>query len=180
MERKTQRSRCFAICLQPSWCILCKTDSETIDRVFLHCSFSECIWREMAAELGRAWSAPRCLSECMKDDEVHWLSGFRYFVGDVAFRILENINNISCRALQEGFEDDLKAETQVYVCDINPKMLNVGKKPAAERGLGGSRSLIWVKGNAEALSFEDGSMDGYTITFGIRNVSHPESSCRSL
>ncbi|CAN6467501.1 unnamed protein product [Victoria cruziana] len=51
-------------------------------------------------------------------------------------------------------------------------MLNVGKGRASERGLAGSQSLIWVEGNAEALTFEDDSMDGYTIAFGIRNVTH--------
>lgn len=41
-------------------------------------------------------------------------------------------------------------------------------------GLGEDRSLIWVEGDAEALSFQDNSMDGYTIAFGIRNVTHIE------
>jgi len=31
-----------------------------------------------------------------------------------------------------------------------------------------------VAGDAEALNFEDESMDGYTIAFGIRNVTHIE------
>ncbi|KAK8967950.1 hypothetical protein KSP40_PGU010707 [Platanthera guangdongensis] len=65
-------------------------------------------------------------------------------------------------------------EAQIYVCDINPNMLNVGKKRAIEQGLGEERSLVWVEGDAEALKFEDGSMDGYTIAFGIRNVTHIE------
>nr|DAD30658.1 TPA_asm: hypothetical protein HUJ06_009509 [Nelumbo nucifera] len=51
-------------------------------------------------------------------------------------------------------------------------MLNVGKKRAIERGLGEDPSLVWVEGNAEALNFKDDSMDGYTIAFGIRNVTH--------
>lgn len=42
-------------------------------------------------------------------------------------------------------------------------MLSVGKKRTLERGFGEERSLIWVEGNAEALQFEDNSMDGYTI-----------------
>lgn len=36
--------------------------------------------------------------------------------------------------------------------------------------------LSWIQGDAEALSFEDGSMDGYTIAFGIRNVTHIEKA----
>lgn len=43
-------------------------------------------------------------------------------------------------------------------------------------GLGKDSSLIWVEGDAEALKFEDESMDGYTIAFGIRNVTHIEKA----
>lgn len=94
--------------------------------------------------------------------------------GDVAFRILENINSVKRRALQDSPEDNLLEETQIYVCDINPNMLNVGKKRARERGLTEDRPVVWVEGDAEALNFEDNSMDGYTIAFGIRNVTHIE------
>ncbi|XP_011653548.1 2-methoxy-6-polyprenyl-1,4-benzoquinol methylase, mitochondrial isoform X3 [Cucumis sativus] len=94
--------------------------------------------------------------------------------GDVAFRILDRINDVKRRAMQDVREDDLQEQTQVYVCDINPHMLSVGKKRATERGLGEGGSLIWVEGDAEALSFPDNSMDGYTIAFGIRNVTHIE------
>lgn len=41
-------------------------------------------------------------------------------------------------------------------------------------GLGEDGSLVWVEGNAENLSFQNDSMDGYTIAFGIRNVTHIE------
>lgn len=54
--------------------------------------------------------------------------------GDVAFRILESINSVRRRALQDMSEDNLQEETQIYVCDINPNMLNVGKMRAQERG----------------------------------------------
>ncbi|XP_021845852.2 2-methoxy-6-polyprenyl-1,4-benzoquinol methylase, mitochondrial isoform X2 [Spinacia oleracea] len=93
--------------------------------------------------------------------------------GDVAFRVLDSIKR---RALRDAPEHYLQEETTIYVCDINPKMLDVGKKRASERGLGGDRSLIWVEGDAEALTFEDNSMDGYTIAFGIRNVTHIEKA----
>lgn len=39
-------------------------------------------------------------------------------------------------------------------------------------GLGNAASLVWMEGDAEALSLENNSMDGYTIAFGIRNVTH--------
>ncbi|KAK2996848.1 hypothetical protein RJ639_025876 [Escallonia herrerae] len=94
--------------------------------------------------------------------------------GDVAFRILESINSVSYRARKDMLDDTLQEDTQIYVCDINPNMLNVGKKRAQERGLGEDGSLVWVQGDAEALTFEDDSVDGYTIAFGIRNVTHIE------
>ncbi|XP_010248860.1 PREDICTED: 2-methoxy-6-polyprenyl-1,4-benzoquinol methylase, mitochondrial-like [Nelumbo nucifera] len=92
--------------------------------------------------------------------------------GDVAFRIIDTINSATRTTIQDGLEDEQQNETRVYVCDINPNMLNVGKKRAIERGLGEDPSLVWVEGNAEALNFKDDSMDGYTIAFGIRNVTH--------
>lgn len=94
--------------------------------------------------------------------------------GDVAFRILENINKVKLRGLRGAFEDTLEAETRIYVCDINPNMLNVGKQRAMEKGFGEDGSLVWVEGNAESLTFQNDSMDGYTIAFGIRNVTHIE------
>ncbi|KAG8391480.1 hypothetical protein BUALT_Bualt01G0192100 [Buddleja alternifolia] len=96
--------------------------------------------------------------------------------GDVAFRILESINRVGSRATRDIHDDSLLNETQIFVCDINPHMLNVGKKRAQERGLGQDKSLVWVEGDAEALKFEDNSMDGYTIAFGIRNVTHIEKA----
>ncbi|XAR57620.1 2-methoxy-6-polyprenyl-1,4-benzoquinol methylase [Bertholletia excelsa] len=94
--------------------------------------------------------------------------------GDVAFRILETVNSVHRRTFRDVHEDSLQEETKIYVCDINPNMLNVGKNRAVERGLGNHQSLIWVEGDAESLSFENESMDGYTIAFGIRNVTHIE------
>lgn len=67
------------------------------------------------------------------------------FVGDVAFRILESINSIRQRALQNVLEDGLQEETQIYICDINPNMLNVGKKRAVERGIFQYVGKIWFQ-----------------------------------
>ncbi|PRQ37259.1 putative 2-methoxy-6-polyprenyl-1,4-benzoquinol methylase [Rosa chinensis] len=96
--------------------------------------------------------------------------------GDVAFRILDSINSIKRRALLNVLEDDLQEETKVYVCDTNPNMLSVGKNRALQRGRGEDKSLLWVEGDAEALSFGDNTMDGYKIAFGIRNVTHIEKA----
>ncbi|CAA6662111.1 unnamed protein product [Spirodela intermedia] len=86
--------------------------------------------------------------------------------GDIAFRILDNINSVSHRALKNG-QAEGEDDTKIYVLDINPNMLAVGR-------MLDSRCLQWVEGDAEALTFEESSMDGYTIAFGIRNVTHIE------
>ncbi len=76
--------------------------------------------------------------------------------GDVAFRMA-----------QRG--------AQVTVSDINADMLEVGRERAERRGLSG---LTWKVENAEALSFADASFDGYTIVFGIRNVTDIPAALR--
>ena len=57
---------------------------------------------------------------------------------------------------------------RVTVSDINADMLAVGKERAERSGQAG---LCWKVENAEALSFENGTFDAYTIVFGIRNVT---------
>jgi demethylmenaquinone methyltransferase/2-methoxy-6-polyprenyl-1,4-benzoquinol methylase len=56
----------------------------------------------------------------------------------------------------------------VTIADINSDMLDVEKQRAEERRIAG---LTWKVENAEALTFSDATFDGYTIVFGIRNVT---------
>src|ERR1041385_9464939 len=63
----------------------------------------------------------------------------------------------------------------VIVSDINADMLDVGKERADRRGLTG---LSWKVENAEALTFADAGFDGYTIVFGIRNVTDIPAALR--
>jgi demethylmenaquinone methyltransferase/2-methoxy-6-polyprenyl-1,4-benzoquinol methylase len=60
----------------------------------------------------------------------------------------------------------------VTVADINADMLAVGIERARERGL----DLTWKQENAEGLTFADSTFDGYTIAFGIRNVTDIEAA----
>ena len=71
--------------------------------------------------------------------------------GDVAFRIVERS----------------AGHAKATVCDINPSMLQVGRERAEARRIEG---VTFEEGNAEALPFEAGRFDAYTIAFGIRNV----------
>jgi demethylmenaquinone methyltransferase/2-methoxy-6-polyprenyl-1,4-benzoquinol methylase len=62
-----------------------------------------------------------------------------------------------------------KSGAAITVSDINQDMLDVGIERAQKRGIGG---LEWSRQNAEELTFGDKAFDGYTIAFGIRNVTH--------
>src|SRR5258708_22759575 len=84
--------------------------------------------------------------------------------GDVAFRILR-------RQMERG-----AARPDVTVCDINPAMLAVGRDRAVDRGL--LQGLTWTTGDAETLPFPDRSFDGYTIAFGLRNVTDIDKALR--
>ena len=61
--------------------------------------------------------------------------------------------------------------TRVTVADINAAMLAVGRERAVQRR---ESRVAFVEANAEALPFESGAFDGYTIAFGIRNVPRIE------
>jgi demethylmenaquinone methyltransferase/2-methoxy-6-polyprenyl-1,4-benzoquinol methylase len=80
--------------------------------------------------------------------------------GDIAFRL--------CR--RQGAAPD------VTVCDVNAAMLAVGRDRAVDRGL--LKGLTWLAGDAEVLPFPDRSFDGYTIAFGLRNVTDIDKALR--
>ena len=89
------------------------------------------------------------------------------FVARVKPRPGERILDMACGTGDVAFRL-AKRGARVTVADINPDMLEVGKKRAGEREL---TELDWKVENAEALSFADSSFDAYTIVFGIRNVT---------
>ncbi|HJM50317.1 MAG TPA: class I SAM-dependent methyltransferase [Alphaproteobacteria bacterium] len=60
------------------------------------------------------------------------------------------------------------------VCDINQRMLEVGRDRAFNRNQ--VRGLSWLCGNAEALPIADGFADAYTIAYGLRNVSNLDAA----
>ncbi len=60
----------------------------------------------------------------------------------------------------------------VSVCDASPEMLARGRGRAIDRGI--LQGLDWLCADAEALPIASGSVDGYTIAFGLRNVTHKD------
>ena len=82
--------------------------------------------------------------------------------GDIAFRIAR-------RQMARGAERPPATVCDVTVCDINAAMLAVGRDRAINQGL--VKGIAWTTGDAEALPFSDRWFDGYTIAFGLRNVT---------
>lgn len=80
--------------------------------------------------------------------------------GDIAFRI----------AKKAGKGAD------ITISDINPSMLEVGKARAIDHGFVGG--FKWVEANAKSLPFADNSFDVYTISFGLRNVTHIDNALK--
>ena len=61
---------------------------------------------------------------------------------------------------------------RVTVTDINPAMLDQGRRRMADAGHAGNVEFCLV--NAEQLPFQDNSFDCITISFGLRNVTQKD------
>ncbi len=75
--------------------------------------------------------------------------------GDIAFRIRK-------RVMEKG------GAARIIVADINTEMLRVGQDRAIDRGIDG---LEWLCIDAQDVPLPDRSVDAYTISFGLRNVT---------
>ena len=89
-----------------------------------------------------------------RNDKPYHLLDVAGGTGDIAFRA----------AAQAG------AGFMAHCLDINEEMLRVGRNRAVTKGL--DAIVDFVSGNAETLPYPDNHFDGYTIAFGIRNVTH--------
>lgn len=67
---------------------------------------------------------------------------------------------------------------EVIISDINPSMLEEGRKRLLDKGYGGN--IRFVEANAEDLPFEDNSFHCITIAFGLRNVTHQDKALASM
>jgi demethylmenaquinone methyltransferase/2-methoxy-6-polyprenyl-1,4-benzoquinol methylase len=84
--------------------------------------------------------------------------------GDIARRLMARAE--AARKRRGG------VQTQIAVVDINQEMLSAGKARGHDDG------LTWVAGDAEKLPFPDAHADGFTIAFGIRNVTNIDAALR--
>jgi len=105
-----------------------------------------------------------------KDAMVAWLSPPRR-TGWSVLDVAGGTGDIALRIVEAS-----RRNAHATVLDINGSMLEVGRRRAERRGLGGL--VDFVEGNAESIPFEAGSFDAYTIAFGIRNVPHIQVALR--
>lgn len=90
--------------------------------------------------------------------------------GKVLVDVAGGTGDIALGFLERGGE-------AAYVCDINHAMLHVGTK-RREASLFEEKPLHWICSNGESLPLPDKCADVYTITFGIRNVTHRDKALR--
>ena len=88
--------------------------------------------------------------------------------GDIAFRMLDHATTVN---------HDTK--TRVTISDINPEMLEEGRKRSLQTQYGGTDRLSFLQGNAESLpTIKSNSVDLYTVAFGIRNFTNKDAALR--
>jgi demethylmenaquinone methyltransferase/2-methoxy-6-polyprenyl-1,4-benzoquinol methylase len=69
-------------------------------------------------------------------------------------------------------------QADITISDINPDMLRVGQDRAVDRGY--LNVFSWQEANAETLPFDDNTFDLYTISFGLRNVTHIDHALKEV
>jgi len=67
---------------------------------------------------------------------------------------------------------------RVVIFDFNQRMMAAGQGKL--RRSPHRRSILCVQGDAESLSFADGSFDAVTLGFGLRNFVHPERGLKEI
>lgn len=87
--------------------------------------------------------------------------------GDIAFKIKKKIDK-KTEATPNA------PPTQITLLDLTYDMLSVGRDRAMDLGHG--NDFNWICGNAETLPLHDNSQDVYTISFGLRNVTHIDTA----
>jgi 2-methoxy-6-polyprenyl-1,4-benzoquinol methylase len=90
--------------------------------------------------------------------------------GDIAFRLLNHAHIVN-----------KSPSTTVIISDINPSMLDEGRKRSLETPWANSSALSFLLANAEdlkAAGVGDNSIDLYTVAFGIRNFTDKARALR--
>lgn len=76
----------------------------------------------------------------------------------------------------QKYQEATRYRSQAIMCDINEEMLKVGRDRA--RNHNKMSGMSWVTGDAMNLPLPDKSVDVYTISFGLRNVTHIDEALK--
>ncbi|PSS18429.1 hypothetical protein M430DRAFT_87257, partial [Amorphotheca resinae ATCC 22711] len=88
--------------------------------------------------------------------------------GDIAFRLLQHCDEINN-----------SPQSTITISDINPAMLDEGRKRSLATCYAHSPRLDFLVANAEHLdAIPDNSVDLYTVAFGIRNFTNKDVALR--
>ncbi len=115
----------------------------------------------MSGGLHRLWK-DKFVSLIRFQPNQHYLDGAGG-TGDIALRIWHHLQYHDLGGI-------------ITVFDLNAAMLEAGRTVALDRGI--CDQLQWVQSNAESLPFKGNSQDIYTMTFGLRNVTHRAKALR--
>jgi demethylmenaquinone methyltransferase/2-methoxy-6-polyprenyl-1,4-benzoquinol methylase len=113
----------------------------------------------MSGGIHRLWKAEMVAS--LKPQPGQRLLDVAGGTGDVAIRALPKLAPDPAATAGVG---------GAVVCDVNQRMLEIGRARALDRGI--LFGLDWIAADAERLPFAERSFDLYTIAFGLRNVTH--------
>lgn len=69
-------------------------------------------------------------------------------------------------------------DPHISAVDPNEDMIAQGKAKLIDKGI--LLGVDWIKASAEELPFDDNSVDGVTISFGLRNVTDREKALREF
>jgi demethylmenaquinone methyltransferase/2-methoxy-6-polyprenyl-1,4-benzoquinol methylase len=88
--------------------------------------------------------------------------------GQVLLDVAGGTGDIALRAFPHLAAGQSQPIGNIVVCDASERMLEVGRGRALDQGI--LSGIEWVCAEAERLPVPDGSIDLYTIAFGLRNV----------
>jgi demethylmenaquinone methyltransferase/2-methoxy-6-polyprenyl-1,4-benzoquinol methylase len=106
------------------------------------------------------------LHRLWKSELVSWLNPPKSAVPYALLDVAGGTGDVASRVLETSGPG-----TRAVICDISLEMMQTGR---ARNGEG--ERLAFVRGNAEALPFDDKSFDAYTIAFGMRNLTHLDAA----
>ena len=104
--------------------------------------------------------------------------------GDIALGFLQRAEMRAARSVTDQYASgepvdgpsDTARPASAIVCDINHEMLNAGASRKENTDF--RHQMSFLCGDAEALPLPDRSVDAYTISLGIRNVTDRDRALR--